>query len=174
VPVLDVVLYPDDPLRAKAAPITDFGPAVIKLAQDMIETMREHEGVGLAGPQVGVAKRIFIMCPPDGEPRCIVNPEFVEMEGRAEGEEGCLSLPGIYAPNVPRATRVRMKAFDERGNPLELELFDFEARIAQHEFDHLEGTLFFDRVDIITRESVLRDWEEARRHMFPDAPLLTP
>lgn len=166
--VLDIVLYPDAPLNDRAEPISEFGPALVKLANDMIETMRAEEGVGLAAPQVGLAKRVFVMCPPDGQPRCVVNPELSEMEGREEGEEGCLSMPGIYATNVPRATRVRVQGMDELGQPVDFIAEDFEARIVQHEFDHLNGILFPERLDILTREDVYREWLARRAQMVPN------
>ncbi|MBI2423115.1 MAG: peptide deformylase [Candidatus Hydrogenedentes bacterium] len=163
---MDVVLYPDDPLTQKAEPFDCVGPEAPQLAKNMIETMDAHDGVGLAGPQVGIAKRIFVLCEPDQEPMCFINPEILEMEGREEGEEGCLSMPGIYAKNVPRATRVRVKALDAEGQPFEMEAHGFLARIIQHEYDHLEGILFPDRLDIITRGIVLQDWTEVRQELL--------
>lgn len=160
--VRKVVLYPDDPLTRKAVPYDRIGPKVVELARDMIETMFAYDGVGLAGPQVGVAKRILVLCEPDGEPMCLVNPEISEMEGSAMGEEGCLSLPQLYA-NVARATRIRVRALDEYGEALDFEARDFLARIIQHEFDHLNGMVFPDRLDIMTREAVLREWAVLRK-----------
>lgn len=162
--VLDIVLYPDAPLLQKAAPFTEFGPALAKLAEDMLETMRAYEGVGLAGPQVGIDKRIFVWCEPEGEPSCIVNPVLSDFEGREEREEGCLSMPQVYHA-VPRATRVLVKGLDPLGKPVEFEATDFLARIMQHEYDHLEGILFPDRLDIISREAVLQEWAEVRKHL---------
>lgn len=162
---LDVVLFPDEPLTRKAEPIEEFGEALVKLAEDMVDTMHAHEGVGLAGPQVGLSRRIFVLCEPDGEPMCFVNPEILEMEGRQEGEEGCLSMPGVYASNVPRATLVRVKAQNEYGEPFELEARDFLARIIQHENDHLDGVMFPDRLDIISRDTILQDWAEVRQEL---------
>jgi len=166
--VLDIVLYPDEPLTRKALPYETIGPELVKLADDMLETMDAYEGVGLAGPQVGIDRRIFVWCEPDGEPGCIVNPELSGFEGREERDEGCLSMPRIYAP-VPRATRVLVKGFDQFGKPIEFEAFDFLARIMQHEYDHLEGVLFPDRLDIITRETLLREWDELRRELTAEA-----
>ena len=162
--VMNVVLYPDAPLLEKAVPYEDAGPELAALADDMIETMRAHEGVGLAGPQVGLSKRIFVMQEPEHEPRCFINPEIVEKEGEELGEEGCLSMPRVYG-QVPRATRIRLLAMDERGRELDVELTGFAARIVQHEYDHLEGILFPDRLDILSREDKLREWEEIRSEM---------
>ncbi len=98
--VMNVVLYPDDPLTQKAEPYDKVGPEVPQLAKSMIETMDAHDGVGLAGPQVGISKRIFVLCEPDEEPMCFVNPEILEMEGREEGEG---TVPG--EPSYQRGER---------------------------------------------------------------------
>ncbi|MBI4558574.1 MAG: peptide deformylase [Candidatus Hydrogenedentes bacterium] len=163
--LLNLVLYPDDPLTKVAEPYTDVGPEVAKLAEEMLETMATYEGVGLAGPQVGVAKRILVARPPEGEAMCLINPEIYEMEGREEGEEGCLSLPNIYAM-VPRATRIRVRALDAAGQPIDFEARDFPARIIQHEVDHLDGVMFLDRLDILTRQGKLQEWEEVRERLL--------
>jgi len=160
----DIVLYPDDPLTQKAEAFDTIGPEVAELAADMLETMETFVGVGLAGPQVGVSKRIIVLREPEHEPMCLVNPEISQMQGRVEGEEGCLSLPQIYAM-VPRATRIRVRGFDERGRPLNFVARDFLARIIQHECDHLEGIVFPDRLDILSREATLREWDAVRQQM---------
>lgn len=163
--VLDIVLYPDAPLTERAEPFDEVGPEVPQLALDMLETMDAYDGVGLAGPQVGLKKRILVLHPPEGEPMCLVNPELSEMEGREEGEEGCLSLPKVYA-KVPRAVRLHVKALDEHGAPLEFDAEGFTARIIQHECDHLEGRVFPDRLDILSREALLREWADVRKGLF--------
>lgn len=164
--VLNIVLFPDDPLTLKAEPYAAIGPEVARLARDMIETMYAADGVGLAGPQVGVAKRIFVFQEPDGEPRCLVNPEILLMEGSEEGEEGCLSMPRVYSDRVPRATYIEVKGFDETGAPVHLEARNFLARIIQHEYDHLDGILFPQRLDIISREAVLQEWQAVRAELL--------
>lgn len=164
--VLNIVLYPDEPLTRKADPYTEVGPDVARLARDMIDTMHAADGVGLAGPQVGVAKRIFVYQEPDGEPHCLVNPEILKMEGCEEGEEGCLSMPRVYSDRIPRATYVEVKGLDEHGAPVHLEAHDFLARIIQHEYDHLDGILFPQRLDIITRDAVLQEWQEVRAEIL--------
>jgi len=160
----DIVLYPDKPLCVKCTPFDRIDGEVADLAHDMIETMIAFDGVGLAGPQVGVEKRIFVLCEPEGEPKCLVNPEITLMEGSAEGEEGCLSLPQVYAL-VPRAVHIHVRAANEYGKILEFDAENFLARIIQHENDHLDGLVFPDRLDILSREDVLRQWEEIRRLM---------
>ena len=160
-----MVYFPDDPLTKKAAPVDTFDEDLATLADDMFDTMSVHQGVGLAAPQVGVAKRLFVFQAPDGPEVCLVNPELVEMEGREEGEEGCLSMPQLYAM-VPRATRVAVRAQDIDGNPLEFEAADFVARVIQHEYDHLEGILFPERLDIISRQAILEDWAAIRERLL--------
>ena len=162
--VFDITLYPDDPLTKKAAPVENFGPELVRLAEKMLETMRQYEGVGLAGPQVGLTQRIFVLCEPEGDPMCLVNPEIVDQDGKELGEEGCLSMPRLYAP-VPRATWLRVKAFSPEGEALDFEARDFLARIIQHENDHLDGVLFPDRLDILTREDLYRQWADIRKEM---------
>lgn len=163
--VRNIVLYPDEPLTQVAVAVTKFGPALVELVDDMFETMYSHDGVGLAGPQVGVSKRLFVLHEPDGEKMCLVNPEILDSDGIEEGQEGCLSLPEIYV-QVPRATRVRVRAKDVRGADLEFEASGFLARIIQHENDHLDGKIMLDRVDILTRHAKLQEWNEIRgRHL---------
>ncbi|MDZ4861333.1 MAG: peptide deformylase [Candidatus Hydrogenedentes bacterium] len=163
--VLNIVFYPDDPLTQVAAPIDRVGPAIQRLVEDMFETMYASEGVGLAGPQVGVAKRLFVLHEPDGEKMCLINPEITELEGRDVGQEGCLSLPEIYV-QVPRATRIHVRALNEKGEPVDFEATDFLARIIQHEFDHLNGALILDRVDVLTRHAKMQEWEDIRGRLL--------
>ncbi len=162
---LSVVYYPDDPLTQKAVVVEDFDKALETLALNMLETMHAHQGVGLAAPQIGHSKQLFVLQEPEGEEMILVNPEILEMEGKEEGEEGCLSMPTVYAL-VTRAQWIRVKAQDLSGKPMEFEATDFLARIIQHEFDHLEGILFPERLDIITRQSVLEEWAEVREQLL--------
>jgi peptide deformylase len=159
-----IVYYPDDPLTQQARPVESFGEKLQRLADDMIETMRAYEGVGLAAPQIGLSKRLFVLQEPDGEPMCFVNPEIFSMDGQAEGEEGCLSMPGIYA-KVPRATRLLVRAQEPTGEEFEMEAEDFLARIIQHETDHLNGILFPERLDIITRQEKIEEWARRRAEL---------
>jgi len=161
---MDIVIYPDAPLREVASPVVKFDSELNRLAERMLETMDANGGVGLAGPQVGLRKQIVVLCEPEGEPMCLINPEIVEMDGKDYGEEGCLSLPDLYA-QVPRATHIRVRARDVEGAPLDFEARDFLARIIQHEYDHLQGKVFPDRLDALTRDAVFNEWEEIRRRM---------
>ncbi len=169
--ILNLVLYPDDPLKKVAEPVEVFGPELVLLAESMFDTMYAHEGVGLAGPQIGISKRIIVCHEPeaDKEKICLVNPEIFDAEGEATDEEGCLSFPEVYAP-VSRATCVRVRAFDPDGTPLEFDAQDFLARIIQHETDHLQGICFVDRLDILTRQATLHKWQEMRQALVETAP----
>ena len=162
---LKIVLYPDGPLTKVATPYETVGPNVAKLAADMFDTMYAQDGVGLAGPQVGVGKRIFVLHDPETDSKlCLVNPEILDPQGEAVGSEGCLSLPEVYA-EIPRATRIQVRALDQFGNPLEFEATDFLARIIQHENDHLDGVVILDRVDILTRFALQQDWDKVRERL---------
>ena len=162
-----ILYFPDDPLTQRAKAVEAFGAKLERLVEDLFDTMRAHEGVGLAAPQVGVSKRVFVLREPEGEPMCFVNPEILETEGSEEDEEGCLSMPRIYAM-VPRATRIRVRAQDAQGEGFDLEARDFLARIIQHETDHLDGILFPERLDIITRQEKLEEWAQVREQILAE------
>ena len=141
-------------LRERAKPLAKSdlrNPLVQKLIDDMIETMHEYHGVGLAAPQVHEGVRIFVGMleqDPDADSPAsvLINPEIVPLaEERADGWEGCLSIPEIRGM-VPRYTSIKVKALDRDGKSIELRLERFAARVAQHEADHLDGVLFFDRM----------------------------
>ena len=163
--VLNLVLYPDEPLLKIAEPIKKFGLDVQQLAADMLETMYVHDGVGLAGPQVGVLKRIIVFHEPEGDPACLINPEIYEWEGEETAEEGCLSVPELYA-EVRRASRIKVRAFDPLGKKLDFEAFGLRARVTQHETDHLDGIMMIDRLDILSRQGKLAEWEEIRARIL--------
>ncbi len=162
-----ILYYPDEPLAVKAKPVASFGAKLERLVEDLFDTMRAYEGVGLAAPQLGVSKRVFVLQEPEGEPMCFVNFEILELEGREEGEEGCLSLPRIYA-QVPRATRLKVRAQDASGEEFEMEALDLLARIVQHESDHIDGILFPERLDLITRQDKLQEWAEIREQLLAE------
>lgn len=158
--LLKIKTYPDPVLKKKAEPLHQFDPEEQKLFDDMIETMYAEDGVGLAAPQVGISKRILIASPTmtQGEEYVFVNPEIFETRGRELGLEGCLSLPGISG-EIARAKIVRFRALDRKGQPLEMEVKDFFARIIQHELDHLNGILLIDRVDFDKRQELLAAYQ---------------
>ena len=163
-----VLYYPDEPLTLKAKPVKVFGVKLQRLVSDMIDTMFDYEGVGLAAPQIGTSKRLFVLREPEGEPMCFVNPEIVGQDGCEEGEEGCLSMPRIFGM-VSRATHLEVRAQDVSGEAFEIEADDFLARIIQHEIDHLNGILFPERLDIITRQEKLEEWAEVRQQLLAEA-----
>ncbi len=158
--LLDIRTFGDPVLRTPALPVTDFDDRLASLAADMQETMKAAPGVGLAAPQVGVPRRLFVFDSGE-EAGAYANPEIVwRSEDTQEGEEGCLSIPGIYFP-VTRAMSVRVTAQLVDGTPIEREAEGFLARIFQHEIDHLDGVLFVDRLDPERRREAMRTIREA-------------
>ena len=158
--ILKIRTFPDPILKKKSDPVTQFGPEEQKLFDDMIKTMYLEDGVGLAAPQIGVSKRILIASPTmtPGEEYVFVNLEILEARGRELGKEGCLSLPGISG-EIPRAKKIRFRAQDRQGKPVEMEISDFFARIIQHEVDHLNGVLLIDRIDFDKRQELLSGYQ---------------
>jgi peptide deformylase len=155
----DIVLYPDPVLRQRAKPVASVDAAIRELVEDMFRLMREEEGAGIAAPQVGESLRIFVTeeREEEGQPaRVYINPVLSGFDGQlAEYDEGCLSLPGIRG-NIRRPPRAVIEALDAEGRPFRLESADFMARVWQHEFDHLEGTLIIDRMTTLDRLRVRR------------------
>ena len=136
--------YGDDVLRKKCREVEEIDKRTITLIKDMSETMYEADGVGLAAPQVGILKRLFVIDIGDG-PLVFINPEILETSGKQIGEEGCLSIPG-EVEEVMRPNYVRARAINEKGEEFEIEAEELLARAILHEYDHLNGTLFIDRV----------------------------
>jgi peptide deformylase len=154
-----ILKYGDTTLHEKARDVVDFIPEIDRLIDDMIETMYAAPGVGLAAPQVGVPLRIFVVDVSVGRDpgglMVMVNPEFVERDGMQLEEEGCLSVPGFNA-TVVRPMRAVVKALDRNGQPIQHEGTGLLARAFQHEMDHLDGTLFVDRLRGIKRDLIVR------------------
>jgi peptide deformylase len=148
----------DPVLRQRASEVTEIDGRLAKLAEDMIATMYDAPGVGLAAPQVGVEKRLFVYDVGEG-PRTVVNPEIVEATGEWTYEEGCLSVPGLSWP-ITRPKQVLLRGLDLDGNELEIEADELEARCFQHEVDHLDGVLLLERLDPDTRREALRTIRE--------------
>ena len=161
---LDIVYWPDPVLLTPAEPVGAVDDGVRAVAAAMRRVMFRLRGVGLAAPQVGVGRRLMIVCPTGapGEEEVILDPEILGREGEAEGDEGCLSLPGVYGP-VRRAERIRVRYRDLDGRSHERELEDFPARVFQHEHDHLEGILFPDRMTPEARAAIEDELESFRR-----------
>ena len=144
----NIVVEGDPILRKRCREVEQVDDRIRMILDDMVETMREAGGVGLAAPQIGMMRRMFVAEPQEGEVYCFVNPEIVEMEGSQTGDEGCLSVPG-YQGTVDRPERIRIKGLDRDGNPQEFDFEGWEAIVMCHEFDHLEGILYIDKSDHI-------------------------
>ncbi|WP_294156436.1 peptide deformylase [uncultured Clostridium sp.] len=136
--------YGDDVLRKKCREVEEIDKRTLTLIKDMFETMYDADGVGLAAPQVGILKRLFVIDIGEG-PLVFINPEILETSGSQTDEEGCLSLPGEME-KVTRPNFVKARAFNEKGEEFEIEAEELLARAILHEYDHLNGTLFIDRV----------------------------
>jgi peptide deformylase len=160
-PLLKIVHYPDKVLLEVAKPVEDedYENGLRQLVEDMFETMYSAGGVGLAAPQVGVSKRLFVMdCSGGDDPSqklALVNPEIVTVEGEQHGEEGCLSFPGIYT-KVTREMRTVVRFHDVAGEEQELDLAELPARCVLHETDHCDGIVFLDRMSPLKREMARR------------------
>ena len=135
----------DEVLRKTCRPIEEITPRVLTLLDDMIETMRDANGVGLAGPQVGIMRRIAVVEVEPGEVYELINPKIIATAGEQEGAEGCLSVPGRYGL-VTRPRHVTVRATNRLGEEYEVTAHDFLARAFCHEIDHLDGTLYIDKV----------------------------
>ncbi|EPR27324.1 Peptide deformylase [Geobacillus sp. WSUCF1] len=144
--VLSIVTYPDPILEQPCAPVTAFDRRLGRLLDDMYETMLAADGVGLAAPQIGVAKQIAVIDVGDEHGRIeLINPVVIEARGEQVDVEGCLSFPGLFG-EVPRAKFVKVRAQNRRGRPFTLSATGFLARALQHEIDHLHGVLFTSKV----------------------------
>jgi peptide deformylase len=168
---LQIIQYPDPRLRQRSKSVERFDDRLRALVNRMFELMREDKGVGLAAPQVGINERLFVMnhTGQPGDDRAYVNPELFDITGNEEGEEGCLSLPGITAL-INRGQALRIIAKDVEGNPIEQTESGYIARIWQHEFDHLNGVLITDRMGDVARmlhRKTLRDLERAYEEKHP-------
>lgn len=151
--VLPIRIFGDPVLREPARLVESFDPTLARLADDMIETMQEAPGVGLAAPQVGRSIRLVVFDIGEG-PRALVNPVLSGFDGEQVGDEGCLSIPGLYF-SVKRALKVRADGFDVAGKPVVIEGEELLARVLQHEVDHIDGVLFIDRLSPDDRKAAL-------------------
>jgi peptide deformylase len=152
----EILTYPDKFLKEPAKPVENIDEMIQKLIEDMAETMYAAPGVGLAAIQIGSDKRLFVYDESPGESkhqyRVIINPKIIESEGLMVSEnEGCLSVPD-FRSDVKRAARVLVEGLDRNGAPLRVEAEGFLAVVMQHEIDHLNGTLFIDRISTLKRE----------------------
>jgi len=160
---MEIITLGNDVLRQKALPIQDIDGKIKDLAQDMIETMHRGRGIGLAGPQVGLLQRIFVVHIDGESPRVFINPTIIGTSPEiSQYEEGCLSIPGLYA-DVTRPEKITVQAWNERGRPFTLDAEGLLARVIQHEYDHLEGVLFIDRLSEPKRNRLLAIYDKKMR-----------
>jgi len=164
--------YGDPALRRRAELVGEVTAEVRLIIADMTETMYDEVGIGLAAPQVGISKRLIVLADEEGRGvQALLNPTIVDRGGEVTGEEGCLSIPGVFAP-VTRAAWVKVEARSVDGKPLAISARGLRARVLQHEIDHLDGVLFIDRVEPMLRDRIKRKIkkeglrEDASRHAF--------
>ncbi len=154
--VLKVRKYGDPLLRRRAAEISEVTPEIHRAIADMVETMYDEAGIGLAAPQVGISSRLMVVGHDERrEPRALINPRIVDRGGQVTAEEGCLSIPGVFA-QVTRAEWVDVEAKDVDGQPVKIHGRGLLARVLQHEIDHLDGVLFIDHLDPVARDRIKR------------------
>ncbi|WP_091643110.1 peptide deformylase [Aquisalimonas asiatica] len=156
-PKLDILQYPDPRLRTVAEPVDAVDDRIRRLADDMLETMYDAPGIGLAATQVDVHERVVVIDVSDehDDPMVLINPEILETQGAERGQEGCLSIPG-YQDMVERAEWVRVRALDSNGEEQEFEADGLLAVCIQHEVDHLNGKLFLDHLSELKRKRAHR------------------
>ena len=164
--VRSIHAFPEPVLRQKAQPVPVLDADLQRLIDDMVETMYAAPGIGLAAPQVGVSLQVFVVDVTSGQdPHALmtfINPQLVLLDGRVREDEGCLSVPGIYGL-TPRATKVLLRGLNRAGEAVEITGEGLLARALQHEMDHLQGLLFFDRMGPVGRDLVKRKYRRAQR-----------
>ncbi len=149
-------LFGDPVLTSPASEVTDIDGKLVRLAEDMVETMHEAHGLGLAAPQVGIQKRLFVCQFGEDDPLTIVNPTISETRGEWEYEEGCLSIPGLFFPIV-RPKEIHLTGYDLEGREVSIEADEIEARCFQHELDHLDGRLLLSMLDKDQKREAMRE-----------------
>ena len=161
---LEIIEFPDARLRTVARPVEAFDAALGDLIDNLLETMYSADGIGLAATQVNVHRRLLVLDVSESRDRPLIyiNPEIIDSEGSETCEEGCLSVPGIYA-EVSRAEKIRVSARDRDGKPFEQELEGMHAVCLQHEIDHLDGKLFVDYLSPLKQRMVRKKLEKQRR-----------
>lgn len=162
--LLNILHYPDDRLRTKASPVTNFNPALRKLVDDMFETMYAAPGIGLAATQVDVHQRIITIDTSEqkNQPLVLINPEIIGHAGEQSIDEGCLSVPGIYEP-VMRYAAIKVKTCNVDGEEYQIDATDLLAVCIQHEMDHLEGKLFVDYLSEMKRQRIRKKMTKAQK-----------
>jgi peptide deformylase len=172
VSIQPIRLFGDPVLRTPAAPVVDFDAELRRLVQDLTDTMLDAPGAGLAAPQIGVGLRVFTWYV-DGEVGHLVNPQLTLSEETQDGEEGCLSIPGL-AFDCVRAADVVAHGFDMHGEPIVIEGSQTLARAIQHETDHLDGILFVERLDAETRKAAMKAIRESEWFGAPPTLKVSP
>lgn len=164
--ILNILNYPDDRLRIKAKPVTEFDARLHKQIDDMFETMYAAPGIGLAATQVDFHQRLIVIDVSEdkSQPLVVINPQITEKDGIQQIDEGCLSVPGVYEP-VERAEHIRLKMQDRDGNPVEMEAEGLLAVCIQHEMDHLEGKLFVDYLSDLKRQRIRKKLQKQQRQV---------
>lgn len=162
--ILTILEFPDKRLRTKAKEVTVFDKKIITLVDDMIETMYDFKGVGLAATQINVHQRVIVIDVSEEKdsPLCLINPEIIEKNGVEESEEGCLSVPGFFE-NVTRAEKIKIKALDKYGKSFEIEADELLSVCIQHEMDHLVGKLFVDYLSPLKRQRIKSKLEKIHK-----------
>lgn len=162
--LLSILEFPDERLRTIARPVAEVDDQIRSILDDMLETMYEAPGIGLAATQVNVHQRMIVIDVSEekNQPLYLINPEIVALEGIEEMDEGCLSVPGVYE-SVSRADRVKIKALDYHGKPFKLDADDLLAVCIQHEIDHLDGKLFVDYLSPLKRNRIKKKLEKQRK-----------
>lgn len=156
--ILSIKKYPNPVLRKKAIDIKTITEKIQKIAQDMEETLIATNGLGLAGNQVGIPKRIILVRIEDN-PFVIINPKIISTEGQEEASEGCLSFPGLFLP-IKRAFSITFKGLNINGEEIKGGISGLPARIIQHEIDHLDAILFIDKIEKLEKKKVLALWKK--------------
>ncbi|MCW8907212.1 MAG: peptide deformylase [Sedimenticola sp.] len=168
--ILNILHFPDPRLRNKAQVVKSFDQDLHKFTNDMLETMYQANGIGLASTQVNDPRRVVVIDVSEArdEPLVLVNPEILQRQGEQKMDEGCLSVPGIYEP-VIRATHISVRAQDTRGKVTEFEADDLLAVCIQHELDHLDGKLFIDNLSNLKRQRIRKKLEKENRQAEQEA-----
>jgi len=162
--LLDILEFPDSRLRNKAKPVENVDGKLVKLCDQMLNTMYQAPGIGLAAIQVNVSKRLLVLDTSENKdsPLILINPVIIEAEGEIESNEGCLSVPGFYEP-VSRSSKILVDAINRDGEPFNMEAEDLLAVCIQHEMDHLEGKLFVDYLSATKRQMIRKKLQKLQK-----------
>lgn len=169
--LLEILVYPDPRLRQRATPVAEVDDEIRRLVDDMAETMYQAPGIGLAAIQVNVPKRVIVIDISEDrrDLRVFINPEITHRLGEQQIEEGCLSVPGVYAP-VSRSEEVTVRALDRNGDPFEVTAHGLLAVCIQHEIDHLDGKVFVDRLSRLKQDRIRKRLSKQSRRSGSEVP----